>query len=281
MAIEQIRIPVGGQVFDARAAGPADGPLVLLLHGFPQSSFEWMAQLDALASAGFRVVAPDQRGYSPGARPDGIDQYAVGLLVADAVGMVDALGGGRFHLVGHDWGAIVAWHVGAAHPDRLRSLTIVSVPHPSAWHRAFLDPESDQRVRSAYIAGFKTPEGGDFLLAGGGEGIRQAFALSGLEDHDIEEHVRVLTDPGAMDAALNWYRAYDFDDMELAHIVVPTLFVWSTEDPAIAREGAELTGEYVSASYRFEVLEGAPHWIPEANADELNGLLLQHLAANP
>ena len=281
MAIEQIRIPVGKHVFDARAAGPADGPLVLLLHGFPQSSFEWMAQLDALAEAGFRAVAPDQRGYSPDARPEGIDQYAVDLLVEDAVAVADALGADRFHLVGHDWGAIVAWHLAAAQARRLLSLTIVSVPHPSAWHRAFLDPESDQRVRSAYIAGFKTPEGGDFLLAGGGEGIRQAFALSGLAGHDIEEHVRVLTDAGAMDAALNWYRAYDFGDMSLAEIEVSTLFVWSTEDPAIAREGAELTGEYVKASYRFEVLEGAPHWIPEANAAQLNGLLLQHLAANP
>jgi pimeloyl-ACP methyl ester carboxylesterase len=280
VSTEQIEIPVGSDVFEARAAGPADGPLVVLLHGFPQSSYEWMSQLEALAGAGFRAVAPDQRGYSPGARPTGVEHYAVGHLVNDVMAIADELGGHRFHLVGHDWGAIVAWHTAAAHAGRLRSLTIVSVPHPSAWARSFLDPGSDQRVRSSYIAGFKTPGGGDAFLANGGEGLRQAFAASGLAGHDVEEHVRVLTDPGAMDAALNWYRAHDFTDMALDEIGVPTLFVWSTEDPAIAREGAELTGEYVKAPYRFEVLEGAPHWIPEANAQELSSLLLQHLAAN-
>lgn len=277
MPIEQIQIPVGTDVFDARAAGPADGPCVLLLHGFPQSSFEWVAQLDALAAAGYRAVAPDQRGYSPGARPAGVEHYAVEHLVDDVVAIADELGGHRFHLVGHDWGAIVAWYVAATHAHRLRSLTIVSVPHPSAWAQAFLDPGSDQRARSSYIAGFKTPQGGDGFLAGDGAGLRQAFAASGLAGHDVDEHVRVLTQPGAMDAALNWYRAYDFTDMALADIEVPTLFVWSTEDPAIAREGAELTGEHVKAPYRFEVFEGEPHWIPEATAERLNGVLLRHL----
>jgi pimeloyl-ACP methyl ester carboxylesterase len=170
--------------------------------------------------------------------------------------------------------------VAATHPGRLRSLVIVSVPHPSAWARAFADPASDQRVRSSYIAGFKTPGGGDSFLADDGAGLRQAFALSGLAGHDVEEHVRVLTDPGAMDAALNWYRAYDFQDMSLPDIEVPTLFVWSTEDPAIAREGAELTGEHVTAPYRFEVFEGEPHWIPESAPDRLNALVLHHLALN-
>ena len=121
-----LSIPVGPFVFRAREAGPKDGPLVLLLHGFPQSSAEWKSQLEALGAAGYHAVAPDQRGYSPGARPEGVDAYAVAALVADTLGMADALGAETFHLVGHDWGAIVAWHVAARHPKRLRTLTIVS-----------------------------------------------------------------------------------------------------------------------------------------------------------
>src|SRR4051812_48257716 len=111
------------------ADGPEDGELVLLLHGFPQSWWEWRHQLEALGKAGYRAVAPDQRGYSPGARPGGVEHYGVEELVADAVGFADALGVDRFHLVGHDWGAIVAWYVAATHPDRLKTLSIVSTPH--------------------------------------------------------------------------------------------------------------------------------------------------------
>src|SRR5205807_9057314 len=133
MGVEHLEIPVGKFAFDARAAGPADGELVLLLHGFPQSSWEWRSQLSALGDAGYRAVAPDQRGYSPRARPDGVERYEVEHLVADVLAIADWLGGHRFHLVGHDWGAAVAWAVGGTHPERLHTLSIVSVPHPKAF----------------------------------------------------------------------------------------------------------------------------------------------------
>ncbi len=270
-----LSIPVGPLTFRAREAGPKDGPLVLLLHGFPQSSAEWKAQLTALGAAGYHAVAPDQRGYSPDARPDGVDAYTIAALVADTLGMADALGAETFHLVGHDWGAIVAWHVAARHPKRLRTLTIVSVPHPNAFARA-LAPESktDQPERSIYIAGFKA-EGAE---AGMGEDfLRMAFDASGLAGHDIEDHVRVLTEPGAMRAALNWYRAYDFLKQSAAKIEVPTLFIWSTGDPALGRDGAEWTAEHVKAAYRFVVIADGPHWLPETHAEEVNRLLLQHV----
>ncbi|MGH9182018.1 MAG: alpha/beta fold hydrolase, partial [Acidimicrobiales bacterium] len=146
----EISVPGDGElVFDALAAGPDDGPLVLLLHGFPQSSGEWRSQLAALAGQGYRAVAPDQRGYSPGARPDGVDAYRMPLLVGDVLAMADELGAGRFHLVGHDWGAAVAWYTAAAHPDRLLSLTAVSVPHPMAFAKALASPSGDQAERSS------------------------------------------------------------------------------------------------------------------------------------
>lgn len=272
-------ITVDDFVFDARVTGPDDGPLVLLLHGFPQSSAEWKAQLPALAGAGFRAVAPDQRGYSPGARPTGVDAYRVDALVADALGMADALGAEQFHLVGHDWGAIVAWHLAAGHPERLRSLTIVSVPHPDAFARA-LDPANgtDQPERSVYIDGFQQP-GAEAAMDE--TFLRTIFAASGLDGHDVDDHVRVLTDPGAMSAALNWYRAYDFRTQHAEPITVPTLFVWSTDDVALGREGAEWTAEYVTGPYRFVVIEGAPHWIPESHADAFTSELLAHLRAHP
>ena len=272
-----IELSVGPYTFPARSAGPSDGPLVLLLHGFPESSWEWHDQIDALASAGYRAVAPEQRGYSPGARPEGIEHYSIDRLVGDVIGMADSLGASTFHLVGHDWGAIVAWHVAAAHPERLETLTIVSVPHPTAWAAAFADPSSDQPARSAYMPemkrlGSEENMGIDFL--------RFAFDASGLSGHDTEPHIAVLGERNAMRAALNWYRAYDFTTMGLPDITVPTLFVWSPADVAIAREGAELTGRHVDAPYRFEVIEEIGHWIPELAAAEFSAMLLEHLAAH-
>jgi pimeloyl-ACP methyl ester carboxylesterase len=276
---EELELVVGDLRFRAMAEGPDDGELVLLLHGFPQTWWEWRHQLTALGKAGYRAVAPDQRGYSPGARPDGVAHYAVGELVGDALGFADALGAERFHLVGHDWGAIVAWHVAAAAPERLRTLTIVSVPHLKAFARALSDPASAQATKSSYIADFQAPGAGDAMVADGGAGLRFAFSASGLDD-DVEEHVRVLTQPGAIEAALNWYRAFDFQGGELGDIEVPTLFVWSTDDIAIAQEGAAWTADHVSGPYRFEVFDGVSHWVPEVAPDRLNELLLWQLEAH-
>jgi pimeloyl-ACP methyl ester carboxylesterase len=272
-----IELSVGPYTFPARSAGPSDGPLVLLLHGFPESSWEWHEQIDALASAGYRAVAPEQRGYAPNARPESVEDYSIDQLVGDVIGMANALGASTFHLVGHDWGAIVAWHVAAAHPERLETLTIVSVPHPTAWAAAFADPSSDQPSRSAYMPEMKRLGSEDGM---GVDFLRLVFDASGLSGHDTEPHVAVLGERAAMRAALNWYRAYDFTAMGLPDITVPTLFVWSPEDMAIAREGAELTARHVDAPYRFEVIEDIGHWIPELAAAELSAMVLEHLAAH-
>jgi pimeloyl-ACP methyl ester carboxylesterase len=276
--VEELELVVGDLRFRAMAEGPEDGELVLLLHGFPQTWWEWRHQLRALGAAGYRAVAPDQRGYSPGARPEGVEAYHVDRLVEDVFGMADALEADRFHLVGHDWGAIVAWHAAGARPDRLRTLTIVSVPHPAAFARALADPASEQATKSQYIAGFQEPGAGAGMVADEGAGLRFAFQASGLDD-DVDEHVRVLTQPGAIELALNWYRAFDFHGGVLGPITVPTLFVWSDDDIAIAREGATWTADHVDAPYRFVALEGGvPHWIPEVEADRLSELLLEQVA---
>jgi pimeloyl-ACP methyl ester carboxylesterase len=278
VAFERLEIPVGEYTFDALAAGPEDGELVLLLHGFPQSSFEWRSQLAAMGDAGYRAVAPDQRGYSPRARPEGVEHYHVSHMVADTVAMADWLGGHRFHLVGHDWGAAVAWAVAGAHPERLRTLTIVSVPHPKAFSKALKG--EDQRGRSSYIDLFRQEGKAEEVLLGDGA-VRLRGMLTGTGSPEaVEEYVRLHTQPGALTAALNWYRAMQPGLVgEIGDIVTPTMFVWSTNDMALGREGAEDTANHVKGPYRFEVLDGVSHWVPEEAADELNRLLLEHLAS--
>ena len=274
--VEGLELTVGDLVFDARTDGPDGGDLVLLLHGFPQTSFSWRHQLPALAAAGYRAVAPDQRGYSPGARPADVGEYRFDRLVGDVLGFADALGGDRFHLVGHDWGGAVAWQVAGRHPDRLLTVTSVSTPHPAAFRRAIQD--GDQRDRSSYMQFFRSPEAEAFFLDNDAAGLRALYTASSLPDDAVEEYVRVLTQPAAMTGALDWYRAADLGLVEgLGPITMPTMYVWSTYDPALGREAAEAAAGHVDGPYRFEVLEGVSHWIPEQAPGELNALLLAHL----
>ena len=279
-AVETLEIPVGDMTFRARAAGPADGPLVLLLHGWPQTSYCWRTVLPALAEAGYRAVAPDQRGYSPGARPDGVDAYAAAHLVADVLAVADWLGGHDLHVVGHDWGGAVAWAIATRYPERLRSLTVVSTPHPAALRKA-LSEDLDQKKRSAYMLLFQAPAVPErALLALDAAGLRKVYG--GLPADVVDEYLAVLTEPGALTATLNWYRALrTWRDQPLGPVTVPTLYVWSDEDPALGRTAAEATAEHVDGPYRFEVLEDVDHWVPEVAGDRLNALLLEHLSAHP
>jgi pimeloyl-ACP methyl ester carboxylesterase len=283
--MEQLVVRANGLVFVARASGPLDGRAVLLLHGFPQTSYSWHHQLDALEAAGHRGIAFDQRGYSPGARPGDVADYRIDLLVDDVLAVADTMQLERFDLVGHDWGAMVAWAVAAGHPERVRTLTAVSVPHPGAFGVALGAGDDDQRQRSSYIEVFRR-EGGVAERAllgedGSGDGLRRMFDATGLASDTDEVHrfVTAMLEPGAMTAALNWYRASDPAALAaVGPVTVPTLYVWSTADSAIGRKAAEASGEWVTAPYRFEVLDGVSHWIPETAPDALNRLLLEHLA---
>jgi pimeloyl-ACP methyl ester carboxylesterase len=274
--MEHLDVRVGDFVFDAITDGPRDGDLVLLLHGFPESSAEWRHVMPELAATGYYAVAPNQRGYSLGARPVGVASYHVTQLTEDVLGIADVLGSQTFHLVGHDWGALVAWHVAAHHPDRIRSLTIVSVPHPRPFANARAS-DPDQRARSEYIIGFREPDAPErSFLDDDAALLRRAVAAAGPEI--AAEHVAVLTSPGAMTSALHYYRAWDDALDRLGPVSTPTLFVWSTDDVALGRVAAEATKDWVTGPYRFEVLEGISHWIPEVAPDELARLTLEHLA---
>ena len=204
-AIAMTQIAVGDLTFDVRTAGPDDGEVVILLHGFPQTSYEWRHQIRALAEAGFRVVAPDQRGYSAGARPGEVSDYALPFLVQDIVGLADAVGAERFHVAGHDWGAIVAWAVAVTAADRVITANPVSVPHPDAFARVLSDPESCQVAASSYFDLFVQPDSEDGFLANDQALLRGLFA--GIDADAVAEYLRVLGSKPALGAALNWYRA--------------------------------------------------------------------------
>lgn len=271
----------GELVFDAIAAGPADGEVVLLLHGFPQTKVLYRAQMDALADAGYRAVAFDQRGYSPGARPTAISAYAGPRLAGDVVAVADALGADRFHLVGHDWGGAVAWQVAGRFPQRLLSLTVLSTPHPMAFGMALMSGETDQGERSSYIEIFRAEGTENGMLANDAAGLRAMFGATGLSNEQAAPYIAALSTPEALGAALNWYRGASLDDIQgLGPITAPTLYIWSTGDPALGREAAEATAQFVEGPYTFEVLDGVGHWIAEQAPERTNELLLAHLAAS-
>ncbi|MFI9251169.1 alpha/beta fold hydrolase [Streptomyces sp. NPDC053069] len=262
-------------VFDAIVAGPPEGRPVLLLHGFPQTGLVWQRQIAALAAHGYRVVAPDQRGYSPGARPQRPEDYRIDLLVDDVVAISEELGWTAFDLVGHDWGGAVAWWTAHTHPGRVRTLTAVSTPHPGALATA-LRTDRDQRERSHYMIDWRaTPATEERMLAHDARELR-AFYAGKVPQDSAEAYVRHLSRPGALIAALNWYRA-GRPDAAIGVVDVPTLYVWSTEDSAFGPAAAQQTGQWVSGPYRFETLQGVSHWVPEEAPETLSRLLLEHL----
>ncbi|WP_328652563.1 alpha/beta fold hydrolase [Micromonospora sp. NBC_00330] len=259
-----MRVDARGFTFEVTVGGPTDGVPVLLLHGFPQHSGEWDDVVPALHAGGLRTYALDQRGYSPGARPTEVADYRIPELVTDVVAVLDALGLHAVHLVGHDWGAIVAWAVAARHPDRVHTLTAVSVPHPAAMAHA-LSTDAQQKARSSYIALFRKPDKAEkVLLAWHATALRKL--LGGVGDASrVNRYADPMREPGALTAALNWYRAMSRADLAgVGPVAVPTTYVWSDRDVAIGRTAAEACAQNVTGDYRFVQLPAVSHWIPDA-----------------
>jgi pimeloyl-ACP methyl ester carboxylesterase len=269
-----------GLRFDVSDTGPTNGPIVVLLHGFPQRATCWRRVSRLLNERGFRTLAPDQRGYSPGARPRTRGAYRMSHLVADVEALLE-LSARPVQLVGHDWGAVLAWTVAARNPGLLSSLVTVSAPHPRAYSRALM--ASDQAARSGYAVAFQLPLLPEMLASAAPALVEAGLRRSGMAEDAIRRFRREIVDDGAFGPALGWYRAVPLSGpgRPPAPIRVATTHVWSDGDVALSRKGAELSGDYVEAPYRLEVLNGVSHWVPEEAPERLADLIEERSSVRP
>lgn len=249
------------------------GPGVLLLHGWPDSTYLWRHQVPYLVSHGFRVIAFDLRGFGRSDKPQDVSAYAFQNSVADVLGVLDQLGLSRVHLVGHDWGAFIAWMTAILHPERVERLVVLSVPHPAsprtlrqremAWYQLFFQFEG---IAEAWL------QHDDWAL------FREFLRGDGAVDRYIED----LSRPGALTASLNWYRAIlaprpPAPPPALPPVKAPTLALWSTGDHYLDGARMEASAAFVEGDWRYERIEGASHWIPLDAPDRVNALLLDWL----
>ena len=263
-----------GLAFDITEDGPADGEPVLLLHGFPQHSDSWDALVPLLTEAGYRTIRMDQRGYSPGARPRNRSAYRITELVNDAAEVIDHYGG-RVHVVGHDWGAAVAWLTAMFLPDRVRTLTAVSVPYLGAPDTA------RQREMAWYQLFFQFEEVAEANLRYDDWAALRELTPGYL---DIDRAIENLSRPGALTASMNWYRANLAPRMpgprpQLPPVKAPTLGIWSDGDRYLDGARMRASGDLVKGPWRYAEVTGASHWIPLDAPEELNALLLDWLGS--
>jgi epoxide hydrolase 4 len=262
-----------------------EGPLVLLLHGFPQFWYEWRHQIPALVEAGFRVVAPDMRGYNLSDKPPGVRAYRVELLARDVERLIVACGERTAVVVGHDWGAIVAWIAAMRNPGRVGRLAILNVPHPARFLDGLLSP--GQLLRSSYMFFFQIPRlpeevirAGDFALLRSAL-LRDPVRAGAITADDIERYVGAMARPGALTAILNYYRAFLLNPREtralLKRIEAPVLVIWGERDRFLSRKLAEPPRLWVPNLLRVERLPDASHWVAEDCPLEVNTLLLDFL----
>lgn len=268
-------VTVDGYQFDYVDSG--EGPTVLMLHGFPQDKECWAPLTETLVAAGYRVVAFDQRGYSPGARPTANSAYTLDQLTDDAFGVLDALQIDRAHIVGHDWGGAVAWACTARAPQRMLSLTVLSTPHPRAMKRVMT--RSTQGLKSWYMGLFMVPKLAEFTLNTRSPVWR--LMMRGLPTEVIDRYASNAAQPGRLSGMLAWYRAMPLamrSPLDWQPITVDTLYIWGRRDPALGFTAAQATADEVVGNYHFVVLPDHGHWLPELATDDVAPLLLDHLA---
>jgi pimeloyl-ACP methyl ester carboxylesterase len=264
-------------------AGPADGPAVILLHGFPEFWWGWRRQIGPLSRAGFRVIAPDQRGYANSDKPLEIASYRLARLGTDVIELADRLALERFDLVGHDWGGIVAWWVAGRHSERVRRLAILNAPHPDTAGRV-LRADPYQLFRSWYVAVFQLPVLPERLLAAGDyallvSALKKSSRPGTFTEYDLAGYREAWRSPGALGGMLGWYRAMiRHQTRPLGQIAPPTSLIWGRRDTAlgfaVAREGLAMCENGALTSFE------ASHWVQHEEAERVNAALLTHLTSS-
>ncbi len=264
----------------AVAAGPKHGPVVILLHGFPEFWYGWRKQIGPLAAAGFRVIAPDQRGYNTSSKPSEVRAYAVTQLVSDVIAIIDQLGKDRVYVAGHDWGAVVAWSVALLHPERVARLGILNVPHPVVIaHNLRTNPR--QWLKSWYAAFFQLPWLPELLLSANNFAFaKRSLATSSrpgtFSSDDLERHAEAWSQTGALTAMINWYRALlrfpaSYPDPQVR---VPTRILWGKQDAFLLPEEAQESLQYC-ADGELTYFPDATHWIQHEEAERVNEMLIE------
>jgi len=258
-------------------AGPEDGAPVFLLHGFPDAWFGWEAQIQPLAQAGFRVIVPDQRGYNLSDKPGGVNNYRMEYLVDDILGVADSLGYQRFHLSGHDFGAMVSWNLAMSYPERLKSLVIANVPHPAVM-RTFLRSHPRQLLKSWYAFFFQLPGIAEWAV----KANNWQFLISAMPDRltkaEQDRYRQAWEQPNAITGMINWYRASlrQMDaPIQKTKIQVPTLIVWGKQDPHLSYEMAALSLEYCEEG-QLITFEDATHWVMQDKPEQVSQTLIDH-----
>lgn len=280
--MDRIKIEARGLTFDGWADGPEEGPLVLLLHGLPRTSWEWHHQLPKLAEAGFRAVAPDLRGYCPGARPEGVEAYVVDEFAKDVLAIGTELGWADcpFHLMGTSIGAVIAWRIAVEHPHRVSTLACINIPHPGAFAEVLATKAADkQREKMSYITDSRK-EGNELNM------FNFTLKIMGLPAEETDPYREALSSNEALRAVYNFYRANVArtevtriaQPQQLKPVVIPTLFIWPPRAGNVSRETAEANARYVEGPYRFEILEGARNFALQKEPEKVTQLLLEHLA---
>lgn len=279
--LEETFIKTNGIRLHTVMAGPQSGPPVVLLHGFPENWRCWIRQVPALVQAGCRVIIPDQRGYNLSDKPKGIKNYCAGELTSDILGLIDALNYEKVNLVGHDFGALVAWMLAIKSPDRLHRLGIINVPHPAVMKR-FVQRDFEQMRRSLYALFFQLPwlpetvmRLGNWRIAA--SSLRRSGKPNAFTEEDIEKYKAAWSQQGAMTAMLNWYRAVARYQPEITngmHVPVRTLILWGVKDVALSRRMARPSLDYCEDG-NLIFFPDATHWVQREEADEVNRHLLE------
>ncbi len=265
-------------------AGPEEGPLVILLHGFPEFWYGWKNQIDALAEAGFWVWAPDQRGYNLSEKPMGIEAYSLDTLVADVIGLIDAAGRQKAVVVGHDWGAAVAWWTAVSYSDRVERLVVLNVPHPIVMKR-FTSRDVGQMRRSWYIGFFQLPWLPEMLTKAGNwtafvKTLLGSSRPGTFRRADLQQYKAAWAQPGAVKAMINWYRASlrkPPSRRSSIRVTVPTLLIWGVQDKFLKREMAQPSIDLCDNG-RVVYLENASHWVQHEEPERVNELIIESVS---